>query len=221
MVEIAPDKLQKLLNGPALVAPPGVQHNFANPSNSNKNYYVNISLCLAIASLAVLMRLWTTIFLIRKVRMEDGKPSPSRFMRENMNWHFSVLTLLSLVRGLRRTFAPVLTVQRFFLGRIVSPLWLWWKKGSWVCICGTWGSSLFRKFYTYAVQLWNLFAGRTKLMRLYCSMYTSRRHSIVPQYWPSKLPSYFSIWGFLRQPAGETFSSGDATSWYGWTLSIT
>lgn len=64
---------QKLLDTPAMPAPPGLKHNFINPPNLKTEFYVDLNLCLIIAILAVCMRIWTKVRLIRKVEIEDCK----------------------------------------------------------------------------------------------------------------------------------------------------
>lgn len=66
--------LEKLLiELPALPAPPGVTHNYINPSDLKTNFYIDLVICLTISSLAVCMRMWTKARLIRKVGREDCK----------------------------------------------------------------------------------------------------------------------------------------------------
>lgn len=65
--------LQKALDGPAMAPPPGVKPNFVNPPNLEKEFYVDLILCLTISVLAVCMRMWTKARLVRKVHTEDCK----------------------------------------------------------------------------------------------------------------------------------------------------
>ena len=64
-------ELQELLNSPAMTAPPGMHHNFVNPTNLNTELYVAVIMCLTISVLAVGMRMWTKTRLVRKVLLED------------------------------------------------------------------------------------------------------------------------------------------------------
>lgn len=68
--------LQKALDGPAIVPPPGVKPNFFNPPNLEKEFYVDLILCLTISVLVVCMRMWTKARLVRKVQIEDCKKLP-------------------------------------------------------------------------------------------------------------------------------------------------
>ena len=65
--------LQKLLNGPGMSPPPGVKPNFVNPPNLEKEFYIDLILCLTISVLVVAMRMWTKVRVMRKVMIEDCK----------------------------------------------------------------------------------------------------------------------------------------------------
>lgn len=64
-------KLQPSLDDPAMSAPPGMHHNFVNPSNIEIEYRTLMIFCLVISVLAVSMRMWTKARLLRKVVLED------------------------------------------------------------------------------------------------------------------------------------------------------
>ena len=64
-------ELRILLNSPAMAAPPGMQHNFVNPANLNAEGYAAVITCLAVSVLAVGIRMWTKVRLVRKVLLED------------------------------------------------------------------------------------------------------------------------------------------------------
>lgn len=66
-------QLQKLLNGPGMAPPPGIKPNFVNPPNLEKEFYIDLILCLTISVLVVGMRMWTKARLVRKVVIEDCK----------------------------------------------------------------------------------------------------------------------------------------------------
>lgn len=65
--------LQELLNGPAMAPPLGTKPNFVNPPNLEKEFYIDLILCLAISVLVVCMRIWTKARVMRKVQIEDCK----------------------------------------------------------------------------------------------------------------------------------------------------
>lgn len=65
--------LEHALNLPALAVPPGLTHNFVNPSDLETEFYIVMILCLTISSLVVCMRMWTKARLIRKFGREDCK----------------------------------------------------------------------------------------------------------------------------------------------------
>lgn len=62
------------LDDPAMVAPPGMHHNFLNPANREAAYRSIFIFCLVLSVLAVGMRMWTKTRVIRKVVLEDCKP---------------------------------------------------------------------------------------------------------------------------------------------------
>lgn len=70
-METASTELQKLLDGPAMAAPPGAHHNFVNPSNMKREFNLTLIICLIVSMLAVGMRMWTKTRVVRKVVLED------------------------------------------------------------------------------------------------------------------------------------------------------
>lgn len=71
MMQRASTELQTLLDKPAMNAPPGMHHNFINPTNMrNQNYGITI-FCLSLSVLAVGMRMWTKTRVVRRVVLED------------------------------------------------------------------------------------------------------------------------------------------------------
>lgn len=65
--------LQKALDGPAMAPPPGIIPNYVDPPNLEKEFYIDLILCLTISVLVVSMRMWTKARLLRKVQIEDCK----------------------------------------------------------------------------------------------------------------------------------------------------
>ncbi|SLM40448.1 hypothetical protein LPUS_11260 [Lasallia pustulata] len=63
--------LQALLNGPAMPPPPGVTPNFDHPLSAYPAQIVPLTLFITIATIAVLMRMYTKLFLVRSVVLED------------------------------------------------------------------------------------------------------------------------------------------------------
>lgn len=70
---LSPQQLETLLNGPAGQPPPGVIPNFDDPPNINGLVILTLTICLVFATLAVLMRTYTKLFLIRSWDYEDCK----------------------------------------------------------------------------------------------------------------------------------------------------
>lgn len=62
---------QVMLNGPALTPPPGVKSNFVNPPNMDFIVILTISICTSFSTIAILLRLYTKLIVIRKVVFED------------------------------------------------------------------------------------------------------------------------------------------------------
>lgn len=67
-----PGQLEQLLDGPAVTPPAGITPNLDNPPNIDI-YYLTFSLCVSVASLAVITRIYTKHILIRSVAYEDCK----------------------------------------------------------------------------------------------------------------------------------------------------
>jgi hypothetical protein len=67
------EQLQTLLNGPAAMPSAGVLPNFVDPPNLNAVIIPILTLCLFLATLAVLARVYTKMFIIRSTAYEDCK----------------------------------------------------------------------------------------------------------------------------------------------------
>lgn len=66
----------EILNGPALLPPQNITPNFDNPGANNVPGYAVISTCLILASIAISIRLYTQIFRLRKLYIEDCELNP-------------------------------------------------------------------------------------------------------------------------------------------------
>lgn len=62
---------QALLDGPAMNPPHGVEPNFIDHSNLSRGVIVTLTIYMTFATLVFLMRLYTKLFLFRKVVLED------------------------------------------------------------------------------------------------------------------------------------------------------
>ena len=80
---LTPELVQSILNGPAGTPPVGVTPNFDNPPNTNRFVIITLVFCVLLASLAVLVRMYTKIFLIRSIEYEDCKSSYSLFSKSH------------------------------------------------------------------------------------------------------------------------------------------
>lgn len=65
--------LEALLNGPAAPPPAGVTSDFTDPANLHVVGTVVLVLCLTLSMLAVLIRMYTKLFIIRSIAPEDCK----------------------------------------------------------------------------------------------------------------------------------------------------
>ena len=68
---LTPELVQLMLHGPAGTPPKGVVPNFENPSNLNVIVAIALVFCVGFAFLAVLIRMYTKLFLIRSLAYED------------------------------------------------------------------------------------------------------------------------------------------------------
>ena len=70
----SPEQMQaELLNGPAAKPPVGVVPNFVDPTNLDTAVITVLSVCLIIGTLAVLIRTYTKLMLIKSIAYEDCK----------------------------------------------------------------------------------------------------------------------------------------------------
>lgn len=70
---LSPEQLQKLLNGPAGTPPVGMIPNFDDPPNLDTYVILTISACMTFATVAVLLRMYTKVFITRSLENEDCK----------------------------------------------------------------------------------------------------------------------------------------------------
>lgn len=68
---LSPEQLQKLLNGPAGTPPVGMIPNFDDPPNLDTYVILTISACMTFATVAVLLRMYTKVFITRSLENED------------------------------------------------------------------------------------------------------------------------------------------------------
>lgn len=70
---LTPDQVEQLLNGPAAAPPPNTVPNLENPHNENRLAIAVIATCLALATVFSVLRVFSRVFCVRKVRLEDCK----------------------------------------------------------------------------------------------------------------------------------------------------
>ena len=63
--------LRTLLEGPAMSPPAGILPKFHNPPNLNIFVTLTITLCVTFATVAVLLRMYTKVFILRALAWED------------------------------------------------------------------------------------------------------------------------------------------------------
>ena len=72
-LSLSPEELQQLLDGPAGTPPVGVIPNFDDPPNLDTYVILTITACTTFATVAVLLRMYTKIFITRSLANEDCK----------------------------------------------------------------------------------------------------------------------------------------------------
>lgn len=89
---LTPAEVAADLQGPAHVAPPGVSYNLNNPDNTLFTCWaLTLGICFGISTLAVLMRLYTRLKLIKMRGLEDCESYCPTFFPYNANHNsFSV-----------------------------------------------------------------------------------------------------------------------------------
>ena len=144
-----------MLDLPALAAPPGLAHNFVNPSNMETEYYIVLILSLTISLLLVCMRMWTKAHLIQKFGREDCEElsiSPINLMKlgaddlqGSASWHLYAFSTASLaqINVIHRQSLVDILLMHFPSSRAVV----------WVCINGTYSWNPSRIIFTYVLSL--------------------------------------------------------------------
>ncbi|KAI5925800.1 hypothetical protein F4810DRAFT_699997 [Camillea tinctor] len=69
--DLSASEQDALLNGPALAPPNGVQPNFENPSNLNAGAFAVVSICLALTTACIALRIWARVLIVKKIEVED------------------------------------------------------------------------------------------------------------------------------------------------------
>jgi hypothetical protein len=72
---LSPQQQQQVLNGPSL-SPPTVDilPNFDNPPNKNDVSFVVVTIGLAVSSIAILLRVYSMAFVVRRMTIQDCMP---------------------------------------------------------------------------------------------------------------------------------------------------
>ena len=69
--EQAQAALHTLLEGPAMSPPAGVAPNLHDPANPDVYVALTVTLCVAFATVAVILRMYTKVFILRVLAWED------------------------------------------------------------------------------------------------------------------------------------------------------
>lgn len=72
-IKMDPSQIEALLDGPAGPPPPGVVPNLENPPNKQSVGRGLLLTCLCLATVAVILRLYTKVIIMRQFRASDGK----------------------------------------------------------------------------------------------------------------------------------------------------
>ena len=70
---LAPEQLRVTLDGPAGMPPFGILPQFDNPPNLNAWLILTLTLCWTFGTVALLMRVYTKLFIIKTFACEDCK----------------------------------------------------------------------------------------------------------------------------------------------------
>jgi hypothetical protein len=83
---MSPDELDRFLSGPALAPPPGVVPDLAWSDANRMGFDVGVTFCLLVPGVFLLLRLYTKVFIVRKIDYVDCKRSVNQccqFIRAN------------------------------------------------------------------------------------------------------------------------------------------
>lgn len=69
---LTPEEQARILEGPALTPPTGVEPNFGHSANKNAMAYAVFCLNLVIGTVAFMVRAYSRLFIIKRIRIEDG-----------------------------------------------------------------------------------------------------------------------------------------------------
>lgn len=72
---LPPAVQQAILDGPSMVPPDGVVPNFVDPPNKNAGALVLGIICVLVLSTMVLCRIYARSLVIKKIHLEDCRPS--------------------------------------------------------------------------------------------------------------------------------------------------
>lgn len=73
---LPPDQQEAILNGPALAPPNGLTPNFDHPPNDNPVALAAMTICLIVATIAAVLRIYSRVIVLKRVFLEDCKIEP-------------------------------------------------------------------------------------------------------------------------------------------------
>jgi hypothetical protein len=71
--KLSPEEQRAFLLRPAMKVPPGVTQNLTDPPNRNHFALIVTIICLVICSLCFFIRVYARVFVVRRVKVEDGE----------------------------------------------------------------------------------------------------------------------------------------------------
>lgn len=71
--KLSPEEQRAFLLRPAMKVPPGVTQNLIDPPNRNHFALTVTIICLVICSLCFFIRVYARVFVVRRVKVEDGE----------------------------------------------------------------------------------------------------------------------------------------------------
>ena len=99
--EQAQAALQTLLEGPAMSPPAGTIPNFHDPPNLDAFVALTIALCVTFGTLAVVLRMYTKVFILRALAWEDCKSCAFFAEISTIYWYYSDVIVLAWVKWAR------------------------------------------------------------------------------------------------------------------------
>lgn len=82
---LTPEQQEGILNGPAGAPPKGVEPSLGHPDADNVMTLVVLGISLFLIAVVVFIRVYSKVFCMRKIRVEDGKTSSPPSARSSVD----------------------------------------------------------------------------------------------------------------------------------------